>query len=62
MSGERGVDINSSGRVKIDCGTYKCSETPDLALTAGLESLVSGNTGPFQFAQGLRKLINSLPV
>ena len=62
MSGERGVDINSSGRIKMDCGTYKLTETPDIALTGGFESVLAGNMGPFQFAQGLRKLINSLPI
>lgn len=66
MSGERGVDINSSGRVKIDCGSYKLIETPDVSVAnfaGAIQDLaLAGNSGPFQFAQSFRKLIDSLPV
>ena len=60
--GREELILNSSGRVKIDCGTYKCSETPEIALTGGIQSLIKGNMGPFQFVESLRKLVESLPV
>lgn len=64
FSGERGVDINSSGRVKVDCGTYKLLETPDLSIfnpSNYLQGITgSGNNGPFQIEQSFRKLIDLL--
>ena len=66
ISGERGCDINSSGRLKLDCGTFRLQETPDISignLAGALQNLtLSGNSGPFQVAQSFRKLIESLPV
>lgn len=59
MSGEKGVDLNSSGRVLVECATYKLNETPDISVFNIFESF-QGNIGPFQFPKALAKLINSI--
>ena len=61
VSGEKGIDLNSPGRILNECGSYKLDETADFAVTQLLEAF-QGNMGPFQFPKAVKKLIESIPL
>ena len=58
MAAERNVNINSGQRVKVDAGTFKVSESPDVSPVTSLFG--SGSMSPIQYAETLKKLLQSL--
>ena len=58
MAAERNVNINSGQRVKVEAGSFKVSESPDVSPVTSL--LGSGSMSPIQYAETLKKLLQSL--
>ena len=62
VSGEKGVDLNTSSRCLIECGNYKLNETPDVDIKSNPFAAIQGNQGPLGFINSVTKLIQSLPI
>lgn len=58
IAAERNVNINSGQRVKVDAGTLKIIESPDVSPVTSL--LGSGANSPIQTLEGLKKLLQSI--
>jgi len=58
IAAERNVNINSGQRVKVDAGTFKVIESPDVSPVTSL--LGSGTNSPIQTLEGLKKLLQSI--
>ena len=58
IAAERNVNINSGQRVKVDAGSFKVIESPDVSPVTSL--LGSGTNSPIQTLEGLKKLLQSI--
>ena len=58
IAAERNVNINSGQRVKVDAGSFKLIESPDVSPVTSL--LGSGANSPIQTLEGLKKLLQSI--
>jgi len=58
IAAERNVNINSGQRVKVDAGSFKLVESPDVSPVTSL--LGSGANSPLQTLEGLKKLLQSI--
>ena len=58
IAAERNVNINSGQRVKISAGSFKVSESPDVSPVTSF--LGSGSLSPIQYAESLKKLLQSI--
>ena len=58
IAAERNVNINSGQRVKVDAGSYKVNESPDVSPVTSF--LGSGSLSPIQYAETLKKLLQSI--
>jgi len=62
VSGEKGIDLNTPGRLLQECGNYKLNETPDVNLLSNPFAAIQGNQGPLGFLNSVTKLIESIPL
>ena len=58
IAAERNVNINSGQRVKVEAGTFKVSESPDVSPITSFAG--SGALSPIQYAETLKKLLQSI--
>ena len=58
MAAERNVNINSGQRVKVAAGSFKVDESPDVSPVTSFAG--SGSMSPIQYAETLKKLLQSL--
>ena len=58
IAAERNVNINSGQRVKVDAGSYKVNESPDVSPITSFAG--SGSLSPIQYAETLKKLLQSI--
>ena len=58
IAAERNVNVNSGQRVKISAGSFKVSESPDVSPITSFAG--SGSLSPIQYAETLKKLLQSI--
>ena len=58
IAAERNVNINSGQRVKVEAGSFKVSESPDVSPVTSFTG--TGSMSPIQYAETLKKLLQSL--
>ena len=58
IAAERNVNINSGQRVKVEAGSFKVSESPDVSPITSFAG--SGSLSPIQYAETLKKLLQSI--
>jgi len=58
IAAERNVNINSGQRVKISAGSLKVVESPDVSPVTSFAG--SGSLSPIQYAETLKKLLQSI--
>ena len=58
IAAERNININSGQRVKVDAGSFKVNESPDVSPITSFAG--SGSLSPFQYAEALKKLLQSI--
>ena len=58
IAAERNVNINSGQRVKVEAGSFKVNESPDVSPVTSFAG--SGSLSPIQYAETLKKLLQSL--
>lgn len=58
IAAERNVNINSGQRVKVEAGSFKVSESPDVSPITSFAG--SGALSPIQYAETLKKLLQSI--
>ena len=58
IAAERNVNINSGQRVKVEAGSFKVNESPDVSPITSFAG--SGALSPIQYAETLKKLLQSI--